>query len=96
MPGSLELPCQYEEDGKHERGRGDTAVVQTTAKNGRLHHFILGFERFHNEDHTAETEKTQLMRYYEQMKQSILENGELCGCASWGRLSRCTRLDLTR
>ena len=69
----LELPCQYEEDGKMQRGRV-TLLFTDTAKNGRLHHFILGFERFHNEDHTAETEKTQLMRYYEQMKQSILEN----------------------
>ena len=69
-----EVECQYQRDGVLQRGRL-TLLFTDAAPDGRLHHFILGFERFHNEDGTSETEKTQLTRYYEQMKQSILESG---------------------
>ena len=44
-------------------------------EDGRLHHFIFGFEPFHDKNQVSANEKVQLTRYYEQMKQSILENG---------------------
>lgn len=72
---SLELPFQYEKDGRTHYGR-ITALFSNDTPDGRLHHFILGFENFHTkEDPIAPNEKAQLLHYYEQMKQSILENG---------------------
>ncbi len=72
---SMELPFQYEKEGRLHYGR-ITAVFSNATPNGRLHHFILGFENFHSMDEkNTASEKTQLTRYYEQMKQSILENG---------------------
>ena len=41
---------------------------------GKLHHFIVGFEVFHSMEQVLEDERLHLEQYYEQMKQSILEN----------------------
>ena len=41
---------------------------------GKLHHFIVGFEVFHDMEQVLEDERLHLEQYYEQMKQSILEN----------------------
>lgn len=41
---------------------------------GSLHHFIVGFEVFHDMKQVLEDERLHLEQYYEQMKQSILEN----------------------
>ncbi|WP_461879499.1 hypothetical protein [Fusicatenibacter sp.] len=43
----------------------------------------MGFERFRSNEEAARNEKEQLDQYYEQMKQSIIENshyacGRLC------------------
>lgn len=43
-------------------------------EDGRLHHFILGFEPFQNKNENTADERTRLNRYYEQLKQSIVEN----------------------
>lgn len=57
-----------------KRGRLTLLFGNDTGE-GKLHHFLLVFETF-SDSRTEETnEKSQLMRYYEQMKQSILENG---------------------
>lgn len=45
------------------------------AEDGGLHHFLMGFERFRFNEEAARNEKEQLDQYYEQMKQSIIENG---------------------
>lgn len=45
------------------------------AEDGRLHHFALGFEDFQNCEEKAVSEKVRLTRYYEQLRQSIVENG---------------------
>lgn len=52
--------------------RGRLTLVFLDATDGTLHHFAVGFEPFHAQD---ATEKQQLSRYYDQFKQSILENG---------------------
>lgn len=44
------------------------------AEDGGLHHFLMGFERFRSNEEAARNEKEQLDQYYEQMKQSIIEN----------------------
>lgn len=44
------------------------------AEDGRLHHFALGFEDFQNCEEKAVSEKVRLTRYYEQLRQSIVEN----------------------
>ena len=54
-----------------ETQHGRLAVVFLDAADGALHHFVVGFEPFHN---AAASEKQQLSRYYDQMRQSILEN----------------------
>ena len=64
-----------QEHGEKRHGR-ITILFGNNTKDGRLHHFILGFEVFHEVTNTAADEKMQLMQYYDQMKQSILENGK--------------------
>ena len=51
-----------------------TALFVNNTEDGRLHHFILGFEPFQNKNENTADEKTRLNRYYEQLKQSIVEN----------------------
>ena len=49
-----------------------TALFVNNTEDGRLHHFILGFEPFQNKNENTSDEKTRLNRYYEQLKQSIV------------------------
>lgn len=70
----VELPYQYERDNNIQRGRM-TALFVNQTEDGRLHHFILGFEPFQNKNENSADEKARLDRYYEQLKQSIVENG---------------------
>ena len=49
-----------------------TAVYLDSDEKNRLHHFALGFKIYY--DTIEMDEKKQLMRYYDQLKQSILEN----------------------
>ena len=43
-------------------------------ENGKLHHFLLAFEMIHQNFEDKADAKEQLTLYYEQLKQSILEN----------------------
>ena len=71
----LELPYEKtDEEGKLHRGR-ITLLFNNATEDGRLHHFLVGFKEFNNSEEIRANEKLQLSRYYEQMKQSILENG---------------------
>ncbi|MEQ2563144.1 ATP-binding protein [Ventrimonas sp. CLA-AP-H27] len=70
----LEFPYQCTDGEKVRRGRMTLLFLNNT-EDGRLHHFIFGFEPFHDKNQVSANEKVQLTRYYEQMKQSILENG---------------------
>ncbi len=49
-----------------------TVFFCDAAPDGTLHHFIVGFEPFYE---INSNEKEQLSRFYDQMKRSILENG---------------------
>lgn len=70
----IELSYQYERDNSIHRGKM-TALFVNVTEDGRLHHFILGFEPFQNKNENTADEKARLDRYYEQLKQSIVENG---------------------
>ncbi len=70
----IRLFCQYTSEGILHRGRL-TLLFLDSNDAGQLHHFILGFEVFQNMENPDNDEKSQLSQYYEQMKQSILENG---------------------
>ena len=72
--GKVELLYQYEKDKNIRRGRM-TVLPGNRTEDGRLHHFILGFEAFQNKNESSADEKARLDRYYEQLKQSIVENG---------------------
>ena len=69
----IELPYQYRKENSIRRGRMTVLFVNKT-EDDRLHHFILGFEPFQNKNENTADEKTRLNRYYEQLKQSIVEN----------------------
>ena len=56
-----------------QRGR-ITVLFCDAAPDGSLHHFLLGFENFLTGQETAD-EKQRLSRYYEQLRQSIQDNG---------------------
>ena len=68
-----EYLCQYPEGDHMRRGRLTILYCDSNA-HGELHHFVLGFEYFRDSAQLEAIEKRQLTRYYEQMKQSILEN----------------------
>ena len=70
----IELLYQYERDKNIRRGRM-TVLPGNRTEDGRLHHFILGFEPFQTKNENSAVEKMCLNRYYEQLKQSIVENG---------------------
>lgn len=53
-----------------------TALFVNATADGKLHHFILGFDNFHHTIEQSMDEKYQLTRYYEQLKQFITENGD--------------------
>ena len=69
----IELPYQYRKENSIRRGRMTVLFVNKT-EDDRLHHFILGFEPFQNKNENTADEKARLNRYYEQLKQSIVEN----------------------
>lgn len=71
---SHEISYQYQEGESALHGRL-TVIFCDTGRDGTLHHFILGFEVFHDRDIAVADEKLQLTQYYEQLKQTILENG---------------------
>lgn len=74
---SVEILCEYREGSEGEalcRGKV-TILFYDAAEDGGLHHFLMGFERFRSDEEAARNEKEQLDQYYEQMKQSIIENG---------------------
>lgn len=60
---------------QEQHGRITILFVNET-EDQKLHHFILGFDVFHVVNNDASNEKMQLTQYYDQMKQSILENGK--------------------
>ena len=57
---------------KRNDHRGKLTAVFLDSSDGALHHFVLGFEPFRA---TNADEKQQLSRYYDQMRHSVLENG---------------------
>ena len=69
----LEWSYQYTHDDIPYRGRMTVLYVNSTEE-GKLHHFIMGFENFQNLDDNHVNEQRQLARYYEQLKQSLSEN----------------------
>lgn len=56
------------------RGR-ITLLLPDFAENGNLHHFLVGFDVYQDRDRLIVNEKKQLTQFYEQLTQSILENG---------------------
>ena len=52
----LELPYQYRKEDSICRGRM-TALFVNNTEDGRLHHFILGFEPFQNKNENTSDEK---------------------------------------
>ena len=68
-----ELPYCRKKGEETLRGRMTFLRLDDTAA-GELHHFIVGFEVFHDMEQVLEDERLHLEQYYEQMKQSILEN----------------------
>ena len=68
-----EISYQYREGDSPLHGRL-TVIFCDAGRDGTVHHFILGFEVFHDRNIAASDEKLQLTQYYEQMKQIILEN----------------------
>ena len=72
--GKLEIPYHYEDNEGVHRGRMTVLYLDET-EDGRLHHFALGFEAFQNSDENTANEQQSLTRYYEQLRQSIVENG---------------------
>lgn len=69
-----EISYQYTEEENLLHGKL-TVIFCDTGRDKTLHHFILGFEVFHDRNVAVSDEKLQLTQYYEQMKQAILENG---------------------
>ena len=68
-----EVQYQYTDKVKALYGR-ITVIFVDADEEGRLHHFLLAFENIHCDYDTADA-KQHLTLFYEQMKQSILENG---------------------
>ena len=68
-----ELPYCRKNGKEIQRGRMTFLRLDDTAA-GKLHHFIVGFEVFHDMKQVLKDERLHLEQYYEQMKQSILEN----------------------
>lgn len=65
--------CHKEGD-RALRGR-ITLLLPDFAENGNLHHFLVGFDVYQDRDELIVNEKKQLTQFYEQLTQSILENG---------------------
>ena len=69
----LDIPFVYEDGACTHQGRLTVLFHDATA-DGRLHHFVLGMEEYHENAGGRVDEKQQLIRYYDQLKQSVLEN----------------------
>ena len=78
---ALTAECSREEIAYHkeetEGGRFGkmTLLALDYTDDARLHHFVLGFDKFREQDGQESDEKLQLTRYYEQLRQSIVESG---------------------
>ena len=68
------VEVQYQYQGKDTVYGRITVIYVDQDENSDLHHFLLAFENIHCDYDVADA-KQQLMLFYEQMKQSILENG---------------------
>ena len=64
----------YKDGDRVLRGR-ITLLLPDFAENGNLHHFLVGFDVYQDRDRLIVNEKKQLTQFYEQLTQSILENG---------------------
>lgn len=67
----FEIPYYHQLNNTEMKGK-IMAVYLDSDEYGNLHHFALGFKMY--SDTVEMDEKKQLMRYYDQLKQSILEN----------------------
>ena len=67
----FEIPYYHQLNNTEMKGK-IMAVYLDSDEYGNLHHFVLGFKMYN--DTIEMDEKKQLMRYYDQLKQSILEN----------------------
>ena len=67
----FEIPYYQQLNNTEMKGK-IMAVYLDSDEYGNLHHFVLGFKMY--SDTIEMDEKKQLMRYYDQLKQSILEN----------------------
>lgn len=67
----FEIPYYHQLNNSEMKGK-IMAVYLDSDEYGNLHHFVLGFKMY--SDTIEMDEKKQLMRYYDQLKQSILEN----------------------
>ena len=67
----FEIPYYHQLNNTEMKGK-IMAVYLDSDEYDNLHHFVLGFKMY--SDTIEMDEKKQLMRYYDQLKQSILEN----------------------
>ena len=68
------MEVQYQDEGRDNILYGRLTVIYVDQdEEGKLHHFLLAFENIHCDYDTADA-KQQLMIFYEQLKQSILED----------------------
>ena len=67
----FEIPYYHQLNNTEMKGK-IMAVYLDSDEYDNLHHFVLGFKMY--SDTVEMDEKKQLMRYYDQLKQSILEN----------------------
>ena len=67
----FEIPYYHQLNNTEMKGK-IMAVYLDSDEYGNLHHFVLGFKMY--SDTVEMDKKKQLMRYYDQLKQSILEN----------------------
>ncbi len=68
-----EIHYQASEDATYNANRMTLIPVDWDG-DGKLHHFLLAFETIGKNSEQSADAKAELMRYYEQLKQSILEN----------------------
>ena len=67
----LKLPYSITENSQYNCV---TVIPVDWDEEGHLHHFLLAFQMIHQSNHLTLDAKEQLTLYYEQLKQSILEN----------------------
>lgn len=70
----MQLPYRKIKDGRILKGRITVLFCDESKENG-LQHFILGVDVFYERSPVMADEKLQLSKYYEQLKKSVLENG---------------------